>query len=131
MTEPSDRYEGLPETWSQTARETYVQVAEAHPGLGPHALATLYNACALEALADCCDAQVLADGPMVTGSRGQMVAHPLLAESRQARAAAVAALRALGLAAGQGRASAAGAALAGKRWDGRSQRSAAMSLPIR
>ena len=59
---------------------------------------------------------------MIPGSSGQLVLHPGCAESRQARVAALTALKSLGIAIGQSPASAAGARLAQKRWSGRSLR---------
>jgi hypothetical protein len=113
----ADRYEGLPETWSEGARETFAQVAESFD-LDTSAEATLFHACALESQADHLDAQVLADGRMIPGSSGQLVLHPAISEARLTRVAAVAALRALGIAAGQSASSSAGARLAQKRWHG-------------
>lgn len=119
MTEPADRYAGLPDEWSDSAKETHAAVFEDHPDLDVTALAALHHACSLESVADMLDAQVREDGTMILGSTGQRVLHPGIAEARLARAAAVAALKALGIAPGQSPASAAGAALAGKRWNGR------------
>jgi hypothetical protein len=114
-----DRYDGLPPVWSESAKETYVQIAEEHPNLDAASLSALFEACALFALADALAERVAADGYMVAGSQGQSVAHPLLSEIRLNRVQAMAALRALGLARGQSAASAAGAALVSKRWHGR------------
>lgn len=55
--------------------------------------------------------------PFITGSSGQPVQHPGFAEARLARTAALTALRGLS-AAKTGSASAAGSALASKRWKG-------------
>lgn len=115
---PQDRYEGLPVHWSESAMETYCQIEEANPNLGPASTASLWECVALIALADACRVQVEKDGPMVQGARS-MVAHPLIAEERHARAAALAGLRALGLDSAQSPASAAGASLAARRWHGR------------
>lgn len=118
--EPPDaaRYEGLPASWSESAAETYVQIAEEH-ALDAAATSGLFEACQLLAQADAMAAQVEADGLMVTGSAGQPVPHGLLAEIRLCRVQAIAALRALGVARGQSPASQAGAALAAKRHHGR------------
>lgn len=115
-----DRYEGLPARWSHSAKEVFLQVEQANPNLLPHAAATLWECAALIARADACADRVEEDGPMIRGSRS-VVAHPLIAEERHARAAAIAGLRALGLAPGQSSASAAGAALVSKRWQARGQ----------
>ena len=121
-----DRYEGLPPEWSDSAKETHAAVLEDHPDLDVAAIASLHHACALESAADALDAQVTTDGRMIPGSSGQMVLHPAISESRLQRAAAVAALKALGIARGQSSASAAGAALVAQRWGGRSHKNAAL-----
>ena len=132
MIEPElDRFEGLPDSWSDSAKETHAAVTEDHPDLDVTALAALHHACALESSADALDAQVLADGPMIPGSSGQHVLHPAISESRLTRTAAVTALRALGIAPGQSPASAAGAALVGHRWSGGSHKNAANLRAIR
>ncbi len=113
-----ERFADLPAWWSASARETYAQIEEEH-ALGPIEAATLFEACALLAFADDAEALVRRDGLTSVGSMGQPTAHPLVAEVRQFRREALAALRALGLARGQSSASAAGAALAAKRHTGR------------
>lgn len=116
----TDRYEGLPSSWSESARELYVAVEESNPNLTAAQLATLYEAAALIAQADACQLVIDADGLTITGSAGQTAAHPLLSEVRLSRVQAMAALKALGLAAHPvGSASAAGAALVAKRWQAR------------
>lgn len=114
-----DRYDGLPEEWSDSAKETYAQIDEENPTLDATSRASLFEACALFALADALAKEVSADGYMVTGSAGQPAAHPLLAEIRLCRVQAMAALKALGIAQNQSAASKAGAALAMKRHHGR------------
>ncbi|MGO4230421.1 hypothetical protein AB4Y72_16355 [Arthrobacter sp. YAF34] len=114
-----DRYDGLPASWSASAKETYVQISEENPGLDAASLSTLYEACSLFALADAMAETVAADGFMVPGSQGQPTAHPLLGEIRLCRVQAMAALKALGIAQNQSAASKAGAALAAKRHHGR------------
>lgn len=118
---PADqgRHEGLPATWSDSAKETYAQIDEENPNLDAASRASLFEACALFALADALAEQVTKDGYMVVGSAGQPAAHPLLAEIRLCRVQAMAALKALGIAANQSAASKAGAALAMKRHHGR------------
>lgn len=121
--EPKDhadaRYDGLPATWSDSAKETFAQVEEENPNLDAASLSTLYEACGLFALADALAEQVAKDGYMVPGSQGQPTAHPLLGEIRLCRVQAMAALKALGIAQNQSAASKAGAALAMKRHHGR------------
>ncbi|WP_432477191.1 hypothetical protein [Nocardioides sp. GXQ0305] len=117
MADEENRYEGLPESWSDSARETYVQVEE---DLGDDAatLAALYEACALLARADALAEAVDEEGFIVDGSRSRVV-NPLIPEERHARTAAMGLLKSLGRAPGQSGASAAGAALVSKRWQGR------------
>ena len=129
MSNPTpDRYEGLPSQWSDNAKETHAAVFEEHPDLDVTGLAALHHACALESSADALDAQVATDGPMIPGSSGQLVLHPAISEARLTRTAAVAALRALGIAPGQSSASSAGAALVRQRWTGRSHKGALRSV---
>lgn len=117
--EDESRYDGLPEEWSASAKETYAQIDEENPNLDAASRASLFEACALFALADALAEQVTKDGFMVVGSAGQPAAHPLLAEVRLNRIQAMAALKALGIAQNQSAASKAGAALAMKRHHGR------------
>lgn len=125
MTTPDpDRYAGLPESWSESAKETYVQIEAEHPNLDAASLSSLFEACGLFALADALAERVAADGYTVPGSQGQAVAHPLLSEIRLNRVQALGALRSLGLARGQSAASQAGAALVSKRWHGARRRAA-------
>lgn len=114
-----DRYGGLPADWSDSAKETYLQIDEENPNLDAATRASLFEACALFALADDLAERVATDGYMVTGSAGQPAAHPLLAEIRLCRVQAMAALKALGIAQNQSATSKAGAALAMKRHHGR------------
>ena len=116
--EDTDRFEGYPDTWSDSAIETYAQVLAEHRSLDAVSLATLAEACTLLAAADAMQSRVDADGLVVKGSAGQPAAHPLIGEVRLARAQALSALKALGLARSQSGASQAGAALASKRWSG-------------
>ncbi|GAA1431371.1 hypothetical protein GCM10009616_18310 [Microlunatus lacustris] len=116
--DPAARYDGLPPTWSSSAKETYAQVEEDNPELTSAALSTLFEACNLLSLADAMEAQLAVDGLMIDGSRSR-VANPLIAEIRHARIGAMNGLRALGIAPGQTPASAAGSALAMKRHHGR------------
>lgn len=124
MAEIDTRYDGLPADWSDSAKETYAQIEEEHPGLDAASLSALYEACGLFALADRLAAKVDDDGLMVSGSQGQLVAHPLLSEVRLNRVQGLAALRALGLAKSQTAASAAAASLASKRWHGAKRKAA-------
>lgn len=115
-TTPTD---GLPTAWSESVRSTYTEIEREHPNLDAASLATLYECCSLLATADAMQSRVDVDGLVVSGSADQPVAHPLISEVRQARVQALAALRAIGIGREQSAASAAGAALAGKRHHGR------------
>jgi hypothetical protein len=109
--------DGLPSSWSESARETYAQIAAAQDPLDVATAASLYEACALLASADAMQERVDSDGLMVAGSRGQLVAHPLIVLSTSARVQALAALRNLGLTRRAGsEASNAGRALVSKRY---------------
>jgi hypothetical protein len=112
-------YDGLPASWSDSAKETYCQVEAENPSMDAATAATLYEACQLLAMADRMEERVNADGLMIPGSNGQMVPHGLLTEMRLARVQAMGALKAFGVAPGQNGASRAGAALAMKRHHGR------------
>lgn len=118
MTEP-DPYDGLPASWSASVKTTYVEIEKDHPNLDAASSAALYEACGLLATADTMQARVDVDGLLVTGSKDQLVAHPLIAEIRLARVQALAALKALSLTRNGSAASRAGASLAGARWSKR------------
>lgn len=105
-------------TWTAAAKRTFREVTEAHPTLEKSTLSALYGACDLISEADEMQKVIDADGRTVTGSMGQTVAHPLIAEVRQYRKAALDAIKALGLS-GSSASSAAGTALANKRWGAR------------
>lgn len=107
--------------WSAAAKRTFRDIVDAHPTLEKAKLSALYGACDLLSEADAMQARIANDGLMVAGSMGQQVAHPLIAEVRQYRRAALDAIKALGLD-GRSGASAAGAALVSKRWSSRPTR---------
>lgn len=83
--------------------------------MSPSQFAMLVQACRLITLADKAEAQV-GDAWLLPGARGHMITNPLVDTARQARAAAVHALKSANLGAQNGSASRAGAALAGARW---------------
>ena len=114
-TPPDD---GLPASWSDSARSTYNEIEAARADLDAVGLASLYEACALLAFADEMQARVNEDGLVVTGSKGQPAAHPLIAESLRARSQALATLRVLDTSRVRSGASQAGAALVARRWHG-------------
>lgn len=120
MTTPDPRYAGLPDHWPDSVKETHAVIEEAHEGLlTPEQQTTLYGACSMLATAEALDTQVRADGTMIINSRGAQALHPGLAEARMQRRTALAAIRGIALKfapASATAASAAGTALAAKRW---------------
>lgn len=104
--------------WSASAKRTFREVTEAHPELEKSTLSALYGACDLLSEADAMQKVIDEEGRVVKGSMGQPVAHPLVAEVRQYRKAALDAIKALGLG-GRSSASSAASALANKRWNSR------------
>ncbi|WP_396658389.1 P27 family phage terminase small subunit [Microbacterium sp.] len=114
----ADRYDGLPEEWSLSARETYAAISEDNPKATAAQLAALYEACALLALADALADTIPEHGLMTTGSQGQTVVNPAIAEVRALRRDALAALRGLSLTTDRSATSAsrAAGALAARRW---------------
>lgn len=105
-------------SWTATTKRSFREILAANPAMDGGILESLYASLDLLDRAELMDKQVKADGLLVEGSMGQKVAHPLISEVRQYRKEALASLRALGLTARSG-ASAAGAALASKRWANR------------
>lgn len=115
-----DRYADLPETWSTSAKETYVAIEEAAGALTPAQSATLYEAVSMLAIADGLEATLPAMGYYITNARGATALNPAIPEIRALRRDALAALRGMGLKDASGTAgSQAGAALAGARWSAR------------
>ncbi len=104
--------------WSASARRAFRDVADANPTLDKARLTSLYAACDLISEADKMQVRIDADGYTATGSQGQPVAHPLIAEVRQYRRAALDTLRVISADA-KGGSSAAASALASKRWSSR------------
>jgi phage terminase small subunit len=105
-------------SWRSSAKRTFADTLAAHPALSGPALTGLMSACDLIDAADTMQRKVDEEGVIASGSQGQPVAHPLIAEVRHYRREAVAMLRALGLDSRSG-ASAAAASLANKRWASR------------
>lgn len=110
MTDPQ-----TPEGFSDDARDLFLDVTEASPELAPQRFHSLVQACRLVSLADRCETAI-GDDWTVPGYKGQPQANALIGEARLARAAAVVALKAAGLAPAPSSASAAGAALVARRW---------------
>jgi len=67
-------------------RALWREVTAAHAGLNPAALRVLADACNEADVVDGLQAALAGADPVVTGSKGQLVPHPLLGELRQHRA---------------------------------------------
>lgn len=104
-----------PEGLSDDALDMFHDVTTDNPTMKPAQFAALVQASRLVTLADGMT-EALGTAYLVDGYKGQPVPNGLLSEIRQARAAAVSALRASGLTSYPSGASAAGAALVGHRW---------------
>lgn len=117
-TPSADPYAGLPETWSDSARETYAQIDEESPNATAAQRSALFEAVSLIALADELEATLVENGHMTTGSKGQLVVNPAISEVRALRRDAFAILRTAGVGVTKAAtaASAAGAALVANRW---------------
>jgi hypothetical protein len=117
---PNDHnaFDGLPDDWPETVLETYTQIEDDLRDADAATLAVLYEACTLLASADAYAEQVRSDGLMIQGYKTQ-VAHPLIAQERFARTAAIESLRKIANAHGSSGASRAAANLNRKRWHGR------------
>jgi hypothetical protein len=94
--DPLDGLE-LPAHWTPAARDAVASVLELQPELAGSDLAQLEQAAELITAADMAAEVARAAGMLATGSMGQTVAHPLVAEARQARAAAASILSRLAL----------------------------------
>jgi len=117
MPEPTSN---VPPGLSDEARDLFLDVTEADPDLAADRFHALVQACRLVTLADRAEA-ALGDEFTVAGYKGQPTPNGLLTEIRLSRSAAVAALKSAGLVAATSSASAAGSALAAKRWKGGSR----------
>jgi len=85
----------FPEHWTPSAVDAATNVLTARPDLDGGELSALIEACEMVTLADRL-AQVAADaGYLASGSAGQTVLHPAVAEQRLARTAASNVFRAL------------------------------------
>ncbi len=114
MTDP--RYEGLPATWPIGVLETYARVEEETSSITAAQSAVLFEACSLLARAEGLDAAVAEHGHMTRGSQGQLITNPCIAEARAHRRDALAAIARAGIGTTRSAVSAAGTALASKRW---------------
>lgn len=120
-TEPLD-LSGLPDHWSMSAKTTYATIDAENPRATASQQTALFEAVSLIALADELAGTIPITGLMTTGSQGQAVVNPAIAEVRALRSAALAALRGIGFASAasaHSAASAAGAALISHRWAAR------------
>lgn len=104
--------------WSAPAKRAFRDVVAEYPTLEKVKLTALYAACDLISEADKMQ-ETIGSAYVVEGSQGQPVAHPLVAEVRQYRRAALDTFRAIGVDAKGSSASAAGSALVQKRWSSR------------
>ncbi|EWS99564.1 hypothetical protein N865_02060 [Intrasporangium oryzae NRRL B-24470] len=78
----------LPETWTASAVDTFREILTARPDLAGAELSALEQACSLITTADHL-ADVARDAAYVaTGSQGQEILHPAVAEARLTRTAA-------------------------------------------
>ncbi len=114
MSDP--RYDGLPSAWPVGVLETYARIEEETPSISAAQTAVLFEACALLARAEGLDSAVDEHGHMTKGSQGQLITNPCIAEARAHRRDALAALARAGLGTSRSESSAAGAALAARRW---------------
>lgn len=85
----------VPDHWSTDAVDLFETVAEERPSLTGEDVASLVHACELTTTADRLDEVARRAEFVATGSTGQEILHPAVAESRQARAAAARILAAL------------------------------------
>ena len=89
---PSPEDLDLPAEWTDSARETFEAVYRERPEMSAAEVAALWQACALESAADRLD-EIARDANMTaTGSTGQTIVHPAVAEARMARTQAAAIL---------------------------------------
>jgi hypothetical protein len=77
-----------PKSWTKAAKTAFAEVLAARPELQGAERAQLEIAGELISRADRLDRQIRRDGYVSTGSMGQPVANPLLAESSKCRTAA-------------------------------------------
>lgn len=106
----------FPDHWSPAAREAVEEVLDARPDLSGADVASLEQAAELVTLADALAAVARAAGYVSTGDAGQQTTHRAVTEARQARAQAAAIFGRLGDSTASTDRSAAGRALARKRW---------------
>jgi len=86
----------IPAHLGEAGRKLYRRIA-ADFELEPHHLAILDTACHALDTAEACRVRLTAEGLTITGPKGAMLVHPLLAAERAARRQCLQALRQLGL----------------------------------
>lgn len=85
----------VPDHWTRDAVDLFETVVEERPDLSGEDVAALVHACELTTTADRLDEVARSAGYTATGSQGQEILHPAVAESRQARTSAARILAAL------------------------------------
>lgn len=83
---------GLPPDWTDSARETFEAIYTERPDMSAAEVAALWHAAALESTAEHLEAIARADGYTATGSMGQTIVHPAVAEARLCRSQSAAIL---------------------------------------
>jgi hypothetical protein len=78
----------IPDHWTRDAVDLFETVAEERPDLSGEDVTSLVHAAELTTTADRLDEVARAADFEATGSQGQTILHPAVAESRQARTAA-------------------------------------------
>ncbi len=78
----------LPSTWTASAVDTFREVLKARPDLAGPELSALEHACQLQTVADHLDDVARSSAYIATGSQGQEILHPAVAEARLTRTAA-------------------------------------------
>lgn len=91
----------LPVTWTTNAIETFREVLAARPDLSGPELSALEHACQLQSVADHLDDVARGAAYVATGSQGQEILHPAVAEARLTRTAAAAILARLTVTSGR------------------------------
>ncbi|EWS99557.1 hypothetical protein N865_02095 [Intrasporangium oryzae NRRL B-24470] len=91
----------LPSTWTASAVDTFREVLAARPDLAGPELSALEHACQLQTVADHLDDVARDAAYVATGSQGQEILHPAVAEARLTRTAAAAILARLTVTSGR------------------------------
>ncbi len=118
---PTPQYLRAPQGASRSVRAAFEACSEVLKTAPIVSKVALWNAFWHIAQAERMQARVDLEGLTVLGSRGQIAPHPLLAEIRMHQVEALKGLAFLGGPSNRSSSSAAGAALASKRWTNRSR----------